>query len=286
MTNTTAMKLGAHVSTAGGVGNASGNGETIGAECIQIFTRNQNRWSSKPIADAQAAGFCADIERTGIGPVMAHDSYLINLAGDDPDKLAKSMDAFGDEILRADSLQLPFLVAHPGSHLGAGVDAGLRRFAHNLDSCLERAGTDSQVTVLLETTAGQGSNLGFEFEQLRDIIGLSTHPDRLGVCVDTCHVFAAGYDVRTRESYEATISKLADTVGLDRIRAWHLNDSKRELGSRVDRHADLGEGQIGLDTFRWLVRDPRWAGVPGCLETPGGPDRWKIELQTLKKMRA
>ena len=285
MNDPNTMKLGAHVSTAGGVGNAPGNGETIGAECIQVFTRNQNRWSSKPISDAQATRFRVELERLGIGPVMAHDSYLINLATDDPEKLGKSMEAFGDEIARADGLSIPFLVAHPGSHLGAGVDVGLRRFARNLDTCLERAGAGSQVMILLETTAGQGSNLGFEFEQLRDIIDHSAHPDRLGVCVDTCHVFAAGYDIRSREGYDATITKLAQTVGLDRVRAWHLNDSKRELGSHVDRHADLGEGLIGIEPFRWLVCDPRWAGVPGCLETPGGPEGWMTELQTLKQMR-
>jgi len=279
------MRLGAHVSTAGGVGNAPGNAEAIGAECIQVFTRNQNRWSSKPIADVQATQYRAELERTGVGPVMAHDSYLINLATDDPEKLAKSMAAFGDEIHRADLLGIPYLVAHPGSHLGAGVDAGLRRFAANLDRCFDADGPDSRVVVLLETTAGQGSNLGFEFGQLRDIIGHSTHPERLGVCVDTCHIFAAGYDIRTRETYEATVKKLGDAVGLERVRAWHLNDSKREIGSRVDRHADLGEGHIGLDAFRQLVTDPRWAGLPGCLETPGGPDAWKIELRTLMQMR-
>jgi len=285
MSDPGSMKLGAHVSAAGGVGNAPGNAEAIGAECFQLFTRNQNRWSSKPIAGAQVERYRAELMRTGVGPVLAHDSYLINLATDDPEKLARSTVAFGDEILRADLLGIPYLVAHPGSHLGDGVATGLRRFARNLDVCLEAAGPSSRVEILLETTAGQGSNLGFEFEQLRDILGLSSHADRLGVCVDTCHIFAAGYDIRTLEAYEATVARLSETVGLDRVRAWHLNDSKRELGSRVDRHADLGEGQIGLDAFRHLVRDPRWAGLPGCLETPGGPDAWRVELQTLRQMR-
>ena len=279
------MKLGAHVSAAGGIGNAPGNAEAIGAECMQVFTRNHNRWTTKPIPDAQVDRYRSEQARCAIGPVVAHDSYLINLASEDPGKLVRSMEAFGDEIARADQLGIPLLVTHPGSHLGAGVAVGLERFAANLDHCLEAAPADSQVTILLETTSGQGSNLGFEFEQLRDIIGLSRHPARLGVCVDTCHIHTAGYDIRDRAAYERTVDQLERTVGLDRVCAWHLNDSKRDLGSRVDRHADLGEGFLGLDPFRFLVTDPRWAGVPGCLETPGGPDAWKRELTLLRDLR-
>jgi len=279
------MKLGAHVSTAGGVGKAPGNAEAIGAECMQVFTRNQNRWTSKAIAQREAERYRAELVRVGVGPVLAHDSYLINLAGEDPEKLARSVAAFGDELARAQLLGIPYLVAHPGSHLGAGVAAGLERFAANLDRCLEDAGPENEVVVLLETTAGQGSNLGFEFGQLRDIISLSKRDDRLGVCVDTCHVFAAGYDLRDRDGYEAMVAEMEATLGLDRIRAWHLNDSKRELGSRVDRHADIGAGHLGSEPFRMLMNDPRWAGVPGCLETPGGPEAWKIQIAQLGAMR-
>jgi deoxyribonuclease IV len=278
------MKLGAHVSTAGGVGNAPANAEAIGADCMQVFTRNQNRWSSKPIGEREAGRYRAELERVGVGPVLAHDSYLINLAGDDPEKLARSTAAFGDELTRAQLLGIPYLVAHPGSHLGAGVASGLERFAANLDRCLEAAGPSCEVTVLLETTAGQGSNLGFEFGQLRDIIGLSRWPDRIGICVDTCHVFAAGYDLRDADGYEAMVEEMETTVGLDRIRAWHLNDSKRELGSRVDRHADPGEGHLGWEPFRALVNDPRWAGLAGCLETPGGPDAWRVQIEKLRAL--
>ncbi len=279
------MRLGAHVSTAGGADKAPANAEAIGAECMQIFTRNQNRWSSPPITAATAERYRAELERTGVHPVLAHDSYLVNLAATDPDKAKLSVDAFVDELARAGLLGIQFLVTHPGAHLGAGVEAGLARFTDQLDHCLDLAGPDNRVVVLLETTAGQGSCLGFELSQLRDIIGRSRHPDRLGVCADTCHLLASGYDLATRDGYERTAEEIAATIGLERLRAWHLNDSKKGLGSRVDRHADLGEGAIGLPPFRWLVNDPRWADLPGCLETPVGPEGWAEQLTLLKGMR-
>ena len=279
------MKLGAHVSTSGGVDNAPANAVEIGAECLQVFSRNQNRWKSKAITAKAAARSREELATSGVGPAMAHDSYLINLASQDEEKLLKSRAAFDDELLRADLLGIPYVVMHPGSHLGAGVEAGLRAFTAQLDRCIEETVPDSPVQVLLETTAGQGTNLGFEFGQLRDIIGQSRVPDRLGICVDTCHIFAAGYDLRTREAYEETVAGMDEAFGLDRIRAWHINDSKKELGSRVDRHADIGEGFLGLDPFRFLIPDERWDGHCGCLETPAGPEGWADQLVLLRGLR-
>ena len=278
------MRLGAHVSTAGGVGNAPGNAEAIGAECMQIFTRNQNRWDSKPISPDEAERYRREVARTDAGPVLAHDSYLINLATEDAEKLSKSTAAFVDELARAALLGLDGLVMHPGSHLGAGVDAGVRRFAASLDRCLEEAG-DGAVDVLLETTAGQGTNLGSELAELRDIIAASRHEERRGVCLDSCHLFAAGQDLSTEGGYEALVQELDGTVGLDRVRAWHLNDSKKPLGSRRDRHAQIGDGEIGLEAFGRIVRDQRWAGLAACLETPGGPERWTVEIELLRGLR-
>jgi len=280
------MRLGAHVSTAGGVDKAPGNAETIGAESMQVFTRNQNRWVSKPIAAESAARYREELQRSGVSPVLAHDSYLVNLASTNPEMLEKSVVAFVDELARAQLLEIPYLVTHPGSHLGAGVSEGLRAFTAALDRCLELAGGDNRVMVLLETTAGQGTNLGAEPSHLRDIIAGSGYPDRLGMCADTCHLLAAGFDLTCREGYEATVEELASAVGLDRLRAWHLNDSKKGRGSKVDRHADIGEGELGLEPFRWLVNDPRWTDLAGCLETPAGPEKWAAQLTLLKGMRA
>ena len=279
------MKLGAHVSTSGGVHNAPANAVEIGAECMQIFSRSQNRWTSKAISDQVAAQYREALASSGVGPVMSHDSYLINLATEDEEKLAKSRTAFNDELHRAGLLGIPYVVMHPGSHLGAGVEVGLQRFTEQLDRCIEETVPDGDVQVLLETTAGQGTNLGFEFSQLRDIIGQSRLPDRLGVCVDTCHIFAAGYDLRTREGYEETVEKMDQAFGVDRIRGWHVNDSKKDLGTRVDRHADIGEGFLGLEPFRCLVADERWDGQPGCLETPAGPEGWAEQLVLLRGLR-
>lgn len=279
------LLLGAHVSAAGGVGNAPGNAEDIGAECFQVFTRNQHRWRCPAIGGGEAERFRGECERTATGPTLAHDSYLINLATHEPEKRRRSTEAFLDELARAQQLGIPFLVTHPGAHLGAGVTEGLRRVAENLDRCLDAAGDKNEVVVLLENTAGQGTSLGHEFGQLRDLLGASHHPRRLGICVDTCHAFAAGYDLRTREAYEDTVGQLASAVGLDAVRAWHLNDSRRPLGSHVDRHADIGAGELGLDPFVWLVQDPRWCGRPGILETPGGPERWAEDMARLRSRR-
>jgi deoxyribonuclease-4 len=183
-------------------------------------------------------------------------------------------------------LEIPVLVMHPGSHLGLGLSAGIAAFVQNLDRCIDDAAPEGGVNIALENTAGQGTNLGWELSQLRDMIAASNHGARLGICLDTCHAFAAGYELRGPESYQRFIEELDRVVGTDRVKGLHLNDSKTPLGSRRDRHAELGTGHLGLEPFRAIVNDPLWAGLAGCLETPGGPQKWKIELEVLKSMRS
>lgn len=252
---------------------------------MAIFTRNQRRWESKPISEEQAKSYARELGLRDIDPVVAHDGYLINLAAKDDTTLARSKKALLDELHRAEVLGLAAVVAHPGSHVGRGVAAGIQHFVKNLDRCLEQSGGDDGVTIAIENTAGQGTNLGSELGEIRDIIAASKYPKRLAVCIDTCHTFAAGYDISSEDAYEETIELIDERLGIDRVVVWHLNDSRFPLGSRRDRHADIGEGHLGLEPFRLIVNDPRWAGLAGILETPGGPDNWGKQLETLRAMR-
>jgi deoxyribonuclease IV len=265
------MKFGAHMSIAGGLYTAFGHGERAGCDVIQIFSKNQQQWRARPLVEPDIARFRAEQERSGIPAALVHDSYLINLASPDHALWQKSIDAFRDELERCAALGIPFLVTHPGAHVGSGEAAGIARVAQAL-SQLFAEGAGTGVTVLLETTAGQGSSLGWRFEQLAAIMGATLHSERLGVCVDTCHLFAAGYDIRTPETYEATVAELDRVIGLRHVRAFHLNDSLKDLGSRVDRHAHVGAGCIGAEAFRLLVNDARFAGLPAVLETPKDDD--------------
>ena len=259
--------FGAHFSVAGGPLNAVKECVTHGAETVQIFTKNANQWAGKPITDADASVFRAAVAAAGIRHPTAHDSYLINLATADDALFEKSVAAFADEIRRADQLGLSYLVTHPGAHVGAGEAAGLARVAVGLDDALARA-AGSRVMVLLETTAGQGTCLGATFEHLATILDSVSDPARFGVCLDTCHVFAAGYDLRTPAGFAAVFAEFDAVVGLDQLKLFHVNDSLKPLGSRVDRHAGIGLGEIGPDAFQHLVTDPRFAHLPMILETP------------------
>ncbi|WP_207263760.1 deoxyribonuclease IV [Desulfovibrio sp. Huiquan2017] len=265
------MFLGAHMSIAGGLHMAFERIMRVDGTALQIFTRNQRQWKVPALSEYDAELFAAAWDQWGDYPVAAHDSYLINLASDKPDLLKRSTLAFAEELRRIETLSIPYLVTHPGSHLGAGVEAGIERYAANLDRAIEASGTESGL-VLLETTAGQGTNLGASFEELAAIIEASAHPGRLGVCYDTCHTFAAGYDIRTPAAYAATFEAFDRVIGLDRLKFFHLNDSKNELGSRKDRHEHIGRGAIGEEGFRNLMRDPRFADVPKTLETPKQED--------------
>lgn len=271
--------LGSHMSIAGGLHMAFEHIRSVGGTALQIFTRNQRQWRIPALSAYDADLFAMAWAQWGDHPVAAHDSYLINLASPDPDLSERSLAAFAEELRRVEALNIPYLVTHPGSHLGAGVDAGIARYAAALDQAIDRATSrardgsrTSRAMVLLETTAGQGTNLGSTFEELARIMELSRHADRLGVCYDTCHTFAAGYDIRTPETYAATFDRFDRIIGLPRLRFFHLNDTKSDFASRKDRHEHIGQGAIGLEGFRLLMRDPRFVRVPKVLETPKDKD--------------
>lgn len=278
-----AARMGAHVSISGGVSKAFGRGVDIGCGAIQIFAKNQSQWKGKVIDDKELEKYHQQQEETGIGPVIIHDSYLINLCAPDPEMYEKSLNAFGDEIDRAEMLRVPYLNFHPGSHLGQGEEWGLKKNAESLNLMIDRR-PDAKVMLLIEATAGQGTNLGYRFEQVREIMDGIENRERIGVCIDTAHIFAAGYDLRTEEAYEKTIKELDDIIGLTHVKAFHLNDSKKDLGTRVDRHENIGEGFIGIKAFELLVNDPRFEGIPMILETPGGEEYFKKNLIKLRKL--
>jgi deoxyribonuclease-4 len=277
--------LGAHMSIAGGLHLAFTRIRRVKGEALQIFLSNQRQWKSPPLTSEMIEDFRLEWEKNQRIVVAAHDSYLINLAAPDQTTVEQSVNAFADELVRAAALEIPFLITHPGSHRGQGVEAGLRRFVRNLDSAITLSGTVS-VSILLETTAGQGTNLGSQFEEIALILSDSQYGDRLGVCFDTSHVFAAGYDLRTPETYEETLSLFDRLVGLQRLKFFHLNDSKRPLASRVDRHEHIGKGEMGLKPFRLLLNDPRFQKHPMVLETPKGKDlkEDKANLRILRSL--
>jgi len=277
------MILGAHVSIAGGVQNAPLNAQKIGCDAIQMFAKNQTQWKAKPYTEENISGFKANYKATGLKGVVIHDSYLINLCATDNNKLRMSVDAFVDELERAESLGVLYVVTHPGSHLGKGEDYGIAKIAESLDEIHERC-AGFKVMTLLETTAGQGTNLGYKFEHLAGMRDKVKEKHRVGICIDTCHMYSAGYDIKAKEGYGDTWKQFGDVIGLENLKAAHLNDSKKDFGSRVDRHEELGEGTLGLDPFRWLVNDERFADLPGLLETPGELEDFKRNLQRLRSL--
>jgi deoxyribonuclease-4 len=274
--------LGAHMSIAGGIHNAFGHGARAGCRALQIFLKNSNQWKARPLTVEDAALVHEARERSGIYPVIAHSSYLINLASPDPELNGKSRAAFCEELRRANLLGIPWVVIHPGAHMGTGENAGLQLVSDSLRKILEIV--EPPAGVLLENTAGQGSTLGRSFEQLAAILERLPESGRVGICLDTCHLFSAGYDIRTRDGYCETMAAFDRLIGIDRIRAFHLNDSKRELGSNIDRHEHIGKGHIGLEAFRALLNDRRFDAVPKVLETPKGKDleEDKVNLRTLR----
>ncbi|MGD0152472.1 MAG: deoxyribonuclease IV [Thermacetogeniaceae bacterium] len=278
------MLLGAHMSIAGGVDKAVLRGQSVACETIQIFTKSNQQWRAKPLEADEVARFQAARAASGIAPVFAHAAYLINLATPDDDAWEKSLEGFIVEVERCALLKLPFIVLHPGAHGGAGEEAGLSRVTRALDECFNRTG-DTAVMVLLEITAGQGSSVGGTFEHLAGIMEHSLYPERLGICFDTCHAFAAGYDLRTPEGYNETIESLDRLIGLERLKAIHLNDAKGDLGSHLDRHTHIGLGKLGLEAFRLLLNDPRLQHLPMVLETPKGPDL-KEDVMNLSTLRS
>ena len=280
------MLLGAHVSIAGGFAQAPKAGKYIGCEAIQIFSRSPRMLRrTKPIAPAEAQAFWDGLKKAGILGTATHGNYLINLCATSARMLKVARTAFVEELERARTLAIPYVIFHPGAHMGKGESRGLRRIAESLDWALSRADAEG-VSPLLEITAGQGTTLGSTWEQLREIIEGADAGDRLGVCVDTCHALAAGYDFLTRERYEAFVRQLDAVLGLRRVRAFHLNDSEAGVGSRLDRHEHIGRGKIGIEPFRWLVNDERFADALGILETHGTDRTFKKNLKLLKSLRA
>jgi deoxyribonuclease-4 len=259
--------LGAHQSIAGGVHNALLAAARLGSDTVQMFTKNTNQWAARPLSPLDIDLFRKALRQTRLRFPTAHDSYLINLASPNPGLWRKSVDAFVDELDRAAALGLKYLVTHPGAHMGAGEEAGLALVARALDEVRARR-PDGRVKVLLEITAGQGSCLGHRFEHLAAIFGQLKDPSRLGVCFDTCHALAAGYPLGTEAEYRDTFREFDRVIGLRRLKLFHLNDSKKPLGSRVDRHEHIGKGCLGLEPIRRLVNDPRFQKTPMILETP------------------
>ena len=275
--------FGAHVSASGGVENAVSNAQSIGATAFALFTKNQRQWVAPALTAQQIDTFRKAMERAGYGAhqVLPHDSYLINLGHPDEDGLEKSRESFFEEMRRCELLGLDRLNFHPGSHLKRIDEEGsLRRIAESINMALERT---NGVTAVLENTAGQGSNLGFKFEHLAYIIDRIEDKSRVGVCLDTCHSFAAGYDLRTHEACDATFAEFERVVGFKYLRGMHLNDAMRPLGSRIDRHSPLGEGEIGWECFRYIASDPRFDNIPLVLETPD-ESRWAEEIAQLKSI--
>ena len=275
------------MSVAGGLHLAFERIREVRGTALQIFTKNQLQWNAGPIDPTSVEKFRQSWEEAGWIPVAAHDSYLINLAAVDASVAERSVKAFAEEINRCEALGIRYLVAHPGSHRGDGIERGLDRFTANLDRSLQMAKANT-VNVLIEITAGQGSSLGSSFEEIAHILAFSQHRGILGVCFDTSHAFAAGYDLRNAQTYRDTFAQFDRIIGIGRIKFFHLNDSKGECGSRIDRHEHIGKGKIGLEGFRLLLNDPRFRNHPMVLETPKGKDlkNDRKNLRTLRSLMA
>lgn len=275
--------FGAHVSIAGGVYKAFQRGDEMGCDAIQIFTKNQMQWRASPLGGEDIDKFKEYAARYRPQIVLTHDSYLINLASPEEDKLEKSREAFLDEIQRCDQLGIDLLVFHPGSHMDAGEERALKAIAENLNWA-HRETEGSAVKTVLELTAGQGTNVGYTFEQLREIMDMVKDQSRIGICMDTCHMFAAGYDIRSRRAYEQTWERFDSVLGLENLLAFHINDSKKPFNSQLDRHENLGKGYIGLEAFRLLLNDQRFRHIPMVLETPGGEEWFLKNLNIMRDL--
>lgn len=285
MTNQPARLLGAHMPTAGGLDGSLLKGRDIGCTAVQVFTANPRQWNAPALDPEMVERWKANQRETGIGFTAAHDSYLINLAAPDREVLERSRQAMRWELERAEALGIPWVVTHMGAYMDSSEDAGIELLCESMSMILRE--TDGmQAGIALETTAGQGTCLGYTFEQIARVVeGCAQHP-RAGVCLDTCHAFVAGYDIRSPEGYDDTIRRFDSVIGLDRLKLIHANDAKRPLGSRVDRHEHIGQGEIGLEPFRWLVTDPRLLEIPVVIETPESETMHAVNLAKLLRLAA
>jgi deoxyribonuclease IV len=278
------LELGSHVSVAGGVDKGIDRAVALDMTAVQIFTKNANQWAAKPLEPDVVDRFHEKLAACEIKQVVAHDSYLINIASPDDATWEKSIGALKIELDRCDILSVPFLVSHPGAHMNSGVDAGIDRAA----AAINRIHTelpDGKAAIAIETTAGQGTTMGRSFEEIARMIEAIDDKDRVAVCFDTCHVFVAGYDIQTREAYDQTIALFDEIIGLGYLKVIHLNDSLKGLGSHLDRHRHIGDGELGIEPFRFLLNDPRLAGLPGILETPKDDD-YEDDLRNLDLLRS
>lgn len=279
------MMLGAHVSTAGGIHNAISNGTDLGCDSIQIFLKNPNQWAGKSPSESDIDQFIERWRESPIQEILIHDIHLTNLASPKKDVLENSREQFNVQMQIAARLNIRYIVTHLGAHLDSGESEGLQVLSDSLNLALERA-TGGDVVILLETTAGQGTNLGYCFEHLRQIIDMSKNPERMGVCFDTCHVFAAGYNLCSEADYDETFDRFDQIIGLDRLVAFHLNDAKSAYNSRVDRHDHIGEGNLGIPPFQRLVNDPRFEHIPAIIETPKMKEMHATNLAVLRDLVA
>jgi deoxyribonuclease-4 len=278
------MLLGAHVSIAGSVAKAPERAFDIGCETFQIFTKNQMQWKVPPLSKKVAEEFKNNVLKYNLVFGTVHASYLVNIASPDISIRNRSIENLAIDLERAELLNMPYLVFHPGAHKGMGEEYAIKEIAKSINEIFKI--TSSKYTMLLlETTAGEGTNVGYTFKQLAEIISLSEFSNRIGVCIDTCHIFAAGYDIRSEKGIIKLLKEIEHTVGLEKIKAFHLNDSKGALGSHVDRHAEIGQGNIGIKAFEFLVNYREFATLPGILETPGGSEGYKRNLDILKNLR-
>jgi deoxyribonuclease-4 len=280
------LKLGAHMSVAGGVSRALDNAAAVHSNAVQVFTKNNRQWFGPPVDTEDVTRWREQMPALAIEYAVSHASYLINLASPKDPLWGKSQHAHKDELQRAHAYGIPHVVLHPGAHTGSGEEAGIERIANGLNRIHAAAPECADTMTLLELTAGQGTTLGYSFEQLAEIIDKVAEKERVGVCVDTCHALAAGYDFRTAEGYAAMMDTLQRTIGVARVKCWHFNDSKFGCGSRKDRHTHIGEGEIGVEGFRFILNDPHWDGVPMLLETPKEEDSDGNDARNLAALAA
>ncbi len=278
------LLLGAHMSTSGGVYTAVDQATSIGCTALQVFTKNNNQWNAKPLTDDDIQNYKRKIAEASIAPVVAHDSYLINLCATNPDVLKKSRAALIDELTRCEQLGIQLLNFHPGAHGGAGEEEGIKMIIESLNIAHNETNGFNVLSVV-EATAGQGTAIGYKFEHLQKIINGVDEPKRMAVCIDTCHIFAAGYELRTEEGYAKTFREFDDVVGLDRLAAFHVNDSKKGFGAHVDRHEHIGHGMIGTQGFAFLMNDKRFIHIPKILETPKSEDLHE-DVENIRVLRA
>lgn len=277
------MIIGGHMSIGGGFNDAPRRARDIGLDAMQVFTKNQRQWIAKPLNPEDVKLYIENMKKFNIKITVAHASYLVNLAAPEQEKFEKSIESMVHELQRCDSLEIPYLIFHPGAHMGEGEKNGLKKIVDGIDKIIEKSDS-CKAKITIETTAGQGTNLGYKFEQIGFILDNVSDKSKVRVCLDTCHIFAAGYELRSKDGYDKTMDEFSNQIGFENLVAVHLNDSEKGLGSRVDRHAQIGKGYIGINGFKNLLKDKRFTDMPFILETPGGEALYLEDLNVIKSI--